>query len=47
MPSCYRIADLTLDTGRRLLLRDAAPISLGPLTYQLLLTLVEAAPNVG
>jgi adenylate cyclase len=46
MSSCYRIADLTLDTGRRLLLRDAAPISLGPLTYQLLLTLVEAAPNV-
>jgi len=32
MSSRYRIADLTLDTGRRLLLRDAEPISLGPLT---------------
>jgi TolB-like protein/DNA-binding winged helix-turn-helix (wHTH) protein len=41
-----RIGDLTLDTGRRLLLCDSKPVALGPLTYQLLLTLVEAAPNV-
>lgn len=46
MSSCFRIADLTLDTGRRALLRDSKPIPLGPLTYRLLLTLVEAAPNV-
>jgi TolB-like protein/DNA-binding winged helix-turn-helix (wHTH) protein len=41
-----RIGDLTLDTGRRLLLCDSKPVALGPLTYQLLLTLVQAAPNV-
>jgi TolB-like protein/DNA-binding winged helix-turn-helix (wHTH) protein len=41
-----RIGDLTLDTGRRLLLCDSKPVALGPLTYQLLLTLAEAAPNV-
>ena len=46
MSARFRIADLTLDTGRRLLLRDSKPIALGPLTYQLLLTLVEAAPNM-
>jgi adenylate cyclase len=46
MSASFRIADLTLDTGRRLLLRDAEPIALGPLTYQLLLTLVQAAPDV-
>jgi len=46
MSSRFRIADLTLDTGRRLLLCDSKPIALGPLTYRLLLTLVEAAPNV-
>jgi TolB-like protein/DNA-binding winged helix-turn-helix (wHTH) protein len=41
-----RIGDLTLDTGRRLLLCGSKPVALGPLTYQLLLTLAEAAPNV-
>ena len=46
MPSRFRIGDLTLDTGRHLLLRDSKPIPLGPLTYRLLLTLVEAAPNM-
>ena len=46
MSARFRIGDLTLDTGRRLLLCDSKPIALGPLTYQLLLTLVEAAPNV-
>jgi len=46
MSSRFRIADLTLDTGRRLLLCDSQPIALGPLTYRLLLTLVEAAPDV-
>jgi TolB-like protein/DNA-binding winged helix-turn-helix (wHTH) protein len=42
----FRIGSLTLDTGRRLLLCDSNRIALGPLTYRLLLTLVEAAPNV-
>jgi len=46
MDSRFRIGDLTLDTGRRLLLCDSKPIPLGRLTYQLLLTLVEAAPNM-
>ena len=46
MASRFRIRDLTLDTGRCLLLRDAKPIPLGRLTYRLLLTLAEAAPNV-
>jgi TolB-like protein/DNA-binding winged helix-turn-helix (wHTH) protein len=44
--SRFRIGDLTLDSGRRLLLCDSRPIPLGGLTYQLLLALVEAAPNV-
>jgi TolB-like protein/DNA-binding winged helix-turn-helix (wHTH) protein len=46
MSSRFRIDDLTLDTGRCLLLCGSKPVALGPLTYQLLLTLVEAAPNV-
>ncbi|HEY7640212.1 MAG TPA: winged helix-turn-helix domain-containing protein [Steroidobacteraceae bacterium] len=46
MSARFRIGDLTLDTGRRLLLCDSKPVALGPLTYQLLLTLVQAAPNV-
>ena len=46
MLSRLRIGDLTLDTGQRLLLRDSKPIPLGRLTYRLLLTLVEAAPNM-
>ena len=46
MSSRFRIGELTLDTGRRLLLRDSKPIPLGRLTYRLLLTLVEAAPNM-
>jgi TolB-like protein/DNA-binding winged helix-turn-helix (wHTH) protein len=46
MASRFRFGDLTLDTGRRLLLCDSKPIPLGRLTYRLLLTLVEAAPNM-
>lgn len=40
-----RIGDLTLDTDRRVLLRSTDPIPLGPLTYRLLLALVECAPD--
>ncbi|MGH8166952.1 MAG: winged helix-turn-helix domain-containing protein, partial [Woeseiaceae bacterium] len=36
----------TLDTGRQQLTHGTVPIHLGPLTYRLLLALVEAAPNV-
>ncbi|MGH8168251.1 MAG: winged helix-turn-helix domain-containing protein, partial [Woeseiaceae bacterium] len=46
MSSAYRIGDLTLDVGRQELLRGEEPIHLGPLSYRLLLTLIEAAPNV-
>jgi TolB-like protein/DNA-binding winged helix-turn-helix (wHTH) protein len=46
MSARFRIGDLTLDTGRCLLLCDSKPIALGPLTYRLLLTLVQAAPDV-
>jgi TolB-like protein/DNA-binding winged helix-turn-helix (wHTH) protein len=46
MPTIIRIGDLTLDTGRQRLTQGTMPIHLGPLTYRLLLALVEAAPNV-
>ena len=46
MPTIIRIRDLTLDTGRQRLTHGTVPIHLGPLTYRLLLALVEAAPNV-
>ena len=42
----YRFSDLTLDLGRRSLDRGDEPIELGKLTYELLVALVEAAPNV-
>jgi DNA-binding winged helix-turn-helix (wHTH) protein/Tol biopolymer transport system component len=42
----YRFADLTLDLGRRSLDRGGEPIELGKLTYELLVALVESAPNV-
>ncbi len=46
MPSIIRIGDLTLDTGRQRLTQGTVPIHLGPLTFRLLMALVEAAPNV-
>lgn len=46
MSSTYRIADLTLDIGRRQLLRDGKKIPLGPLTYKLLVALVDKAPEL-
>ena len=46
MSSRYCLGDLTLDTGRRQLLRGTESLQLGPLTYKLLLALIEAAPNV-
>ncbi len=46
MSSVYRIGDLTLDAGRQELRRGEKPIHLGPLSYRLLLALIDAAPNV-
>ena len=42
----FEFADLTLDTRQRALFRDALRIPLTRLTYELLLALVDAAPNL-
>jgi TolB-like protein/DNA-binding winged helix-turn-helix (wHTH) protein/Tfp pilus assembly protein PilF len=42
----YRAGDLLIDTGRQRLTRDGAAISLPKLSYDLLLVLVRAAPNL-
>lgn len=42
----YHFGDLTLDAGLRRLERAGEPVEIGKLTYSLLMTLVEAAPNV-
>jgi TolB-like protein len=42
----YSLADLTIDTGRQLVSRPAGPVPLPKLSYDLLLALVRAAPNV-
>jgi DNA-binding winged helix-turn-helix (wHTH) protein len=46
MPSpSYQFGDFTLDCRRRQLLRDGQPVHLSPKAYELLQTLVEAAPG--
>jgi adenylate cyclase len=45
-PMKYSLADLTIDTGRQLVSRAASPIPLPKLSYDLLLALVRAAPNL-
>lgn len=42
----FRFADLTLDVGQRRVARDGQTLHFGKLTYEMLVTLVEAAPNV-
>src|ERR1700683_1237468 len=42
----YRLGDLTIDTGRQLVSRADDPIPLPKLSYDLLLVLVRAAPNL-
>jgi adenylate cyclase len=42
----YRIGDLTVDTGRQLVSRGATPIPLPKLSFDLLLVLLRAAPNL-
>jgi len=45
-PMKYSVGDLSIDTGRQLVMRAAGPIPLPKLSYDLLLVLVRAAPNV-
>jgi TolB-like protein/DNA-binding winged helix-turn-helix (wHTH) protein/Tfp pilus assembly protein PilF len=45
-PMKYSLADLSIDTGRQLVSRAASPIPLPKLSYDLLLALVRAAPNL-
>ena len=42
----YRIGDLSIDTGPQVVSRDAVPIALPKLSYELLLVLARAAPNL-
>jgi TolB-like protein/DNA-binding winged helix-turn-helix (wHTH) protein/thioredoxin-like negative regulator of GroEL len=42
----YRVDDLVIYPSRRAILRDGVEISLGKLTFDLLLLLVESAPNL-
>src|SRR5277367_3551280 len=45
-PMKYRVSDLTIDTGRQVVSRATDPIALPKLSYDLLLVLVRAAPNL-
>jgi len=42
----YRVSDLTIDTGPQAVSRDGGLIALPKLSYELLLVLVRAAPNL-
>src|SRR5271168_2480945 len=42
----YSVSDLTIDTGPQVVSRGAGPIALPKLSYDLLLVLVRAAPNL-
>jgi len=46
MPPTYRFADLTLHTERYSVERDGVRIDLPKLSYEFLLALVRAAPNL-
>src|ERR1700693_1233031 len=46
IPMIYRLGDLTIDTGRQQVSRGAEPVALSKLSFDLLLALVRAAPNV-
>ena len=45
-PNRYRLDDLTVDTGKRLVSRDTSALEISGLTYDLLLAIVQAAPNI-
>ena len=44
-PRIFRFADLELDEGRQRVLRDGSEVSLPKLSFDLLLALLDAAPN--
>lgn len=45
-PPLYRFGDLTIDSGRRLVLKENEALPIGGLSFDLLLALVECAPNL-
>jgi TolB-like protein/Flp pilus assembly protein TadD/DNA-binding winged helix-turn-helix (wHTH) protein len=45
-PSGYRVGDLLIDMGRQRVTRETVELSLSPLSFELLLALARAAPNV-
>ena len=45
-PNQYQFDDLTVDTGKRLVLRDTSALEISGLTYDLLLAIIQAAPNI-
>jgi TolB-like protein/Flp pilus assembly protein TadD/DNA-binding winged helix-turn-helix (wHTH) protein len=45
-PRGYRVGDLLIDIGRQRVTRDTAELSLSQLSFELLLALTRAAPNV-
>jgi Tol biopolymer transport system component/DNA-binding winged helix-turn-helix (wHTH) protein len=45
-PNRYQFDDLSIDSGKRLVLRDTAALEISGLTYDLLLAIVQAAPNI-
>src|SRR5580700_1265174 len=45
-PRGYRVGDLLIDIGRQRVTRESVELSLSPLSFELLLALARAAPNV-
>jgi len=45
-PGCFRVGDLLVDPGRRRVERDGAEVALPGLTFDLMLALARAAPNL-
>jgi len=45
-PGCFRVGDLLVDPGRRRVERDGTELTLPGLTFDLMLALVRAAPNL-
>ena len=45
-PALYRFADLTIDCGKRLVLRGSETLAIRGLSFDLLLALLEGAPNL-
>src|SRR5690554_3587089 len=44
--SCYRVDDLLIDVGRRRVTRDGNAVPVSGLTFDLLLALTQAAPDL-